>query len=420
MKSAVMVLAALLCASCGGGSSNASKGSTASASAPASSVPAPDPAPSSSAPSSSSSSSSSSGSSGSSSPSAPSAVSAPSYQLIEIPRLAPSGSVTASAVNDQGIVVGNQETSASPRAWLYQQSSGALDELTFEPSETGAAASGISNSGLIAGYEINANTASLQAGFWTAAGGAMLLTGQYQNFTQASAVNDSGTVIGNYGQSGTVASQTLVWTAPAFAETALPGLRCDYCTRIAVAANAINDQGEVAGSSNSSIFSNGQSVSGGVYAVAWSAGVITSLGSLQQSGYSAAYGINVEGEIVGSSRVGASAGAPSHAFLFRQGAMIDLGTLSGDTDSSAASINDADQIVGQSENTAVSDTSRAFLYQNGKMYDLNSLIDPTDPLAGSVTLEEAVSISSNGWIAVNGTDANDPGWQRAFLLVPTG
>jgi probable HAF family extracellular repeat protein len=414
MKSAVIVLAALLCASCGGGSSSASKGPAASDAAPAPSVPAPDPAPSSSTPSSSSTSSSSS-----SSPSAPSSVSALSYHIIEIPRLAPSGSVTASAVNDQGIVVGNQETSTSPRAWLYQQSSGALDELTFEPSETGASASGISNSGLIAGYEINANTASLQAGFWTATGGAILLTGQYQNFTQASAVNDSGTVIGNYGQSGTVSSQALVWSGPAFAETALPGLRCDYCTRISIAANAINDEGEVAGSSNSSIFSNGQYVSGGVYAVAWSAGAITTLGSLEESGYSAAYGINVNGEIVGSSRVGASAGAPSHAFLFRQGTMTDLGTLSGDTDSSAASINDADQIVGQSENTTLSDTSRAFLYQNGKMYDLNSLIDPTDPLAGSVTLEEAVSISSNGWIAVNGTDASDPGWQRAFLLIPS-
>jgi probable HAF family extracellular repeat protein len=413
MKSALIVFAALLCASCGGGSSNASKGSTASASAPASSDPTPAPAPSSSTPSSSSSSSSST-------PAAPSSVSAPSYHLVEIPRLAPSGSVTASAVNEQGIVVGNQETSAAPRAWMYQQSSGALNELTFEPSETGASASGISNSGLIAGFEINANTTTLQAGFWTATGGAMLLTGQYQNFTQASAVNDSGTIIGNYGQSGPVSSQALVWSGPAFAETALPGLRCDHCTRISIAANAINDQGEVAGSSNSSIFSNGQYVSGGVYAVAWSSGAITTLGSLQESGYSAAYGININGEIVGSSRVGGSTGAPSHAFLFRQGAMIDLGTLGGDTDSSAASINDADQIVGQSENTTVSDTSRAFLYQNGKMYDLNSLIVPSDPLAGSVTLENAVSISSNGWIAVNGTDANDPGWQRAFLLVPTG
>jgi hypothetical protein len=62
--------------------------------------------------------------------------------------------------------------------------------------------------------------------------------------------------------------------------------------------------------------------------------------------------------------------------------------------------------------------TRAFLYENGKMYDLGTLIDPSSPLVGVASLQEAVAISSNGWIAVNGTDSNDPGWQRAFLLIP--
>jgi probable HAF family extracellular repeat protein len=95
--------------------------------------------------------------------------------------------------------------------------------------------------------------------------------------------------------------------------------------------------------------------------------------------------------------------------------MTDLGTLSGDTSSSASSINDNGQIVGQSQGNS---TSRAFLYENGQMYDLNSLIDPASPLKGVVSLEDAVSVSSNGWIAVNGTDSRDPGWKRAFLLIP--
>jgi probable HAF family extracellular repeat protein len=96
--------------------------------------------------------------------------------------------------------------------------------------------------------------------------------------------------------------------------------------------------------------------------------------------------------------------------------MTDLGTLAGDSTSSADSINDSGQIVGVSQ----SDTaSRAFLYENGQMYDLNSLVDPASPLVGLVTLDEAVSVSSNGWIAVNGTDSRDPGWTRAFLLIPS-
>jgi probable HAF family extracellular repeat protein len=95
--------------------------------------------------------------------------------------------------------------------------------------------------------------------------------------------------------------------------------------------------------------------------------------------------------------------------------MTDLGTLSGDTNSSASSINATGQIVGSSQSDT---TTRAFLYEDGKMYDLNTLIDPSSPLVGLVSLENAVTISSNGWIAVNGTDSNDPGWQRAFLLIP--
>lgn len=418
MKSAAVVLAALLCTSCGGGSSEQTGSSMASppsaaaaATSPSAGNPAPMP-PASSAPA----------------PSAPAppppqdppASPAPaSYRIVEVPRLAPTGSITASAVNDHGIVVGNQETSTSPRAWMYEQSSGALNELTFEPSETGAAAGGISNTGTIAGYEIDANTASIRAGFWTAAGGAMLLTGQYQEFTQALAANDSGAIIGNFGESGSISSLPLLWSGPEYAQTVLPGLRCDQCDPIMISANAINDAGTIVGSSNASVYNGGQYVSGGIYAVEWQSGNITSLGALQGASYSAAFAVDGGGDVVGSSRVGVASGAPSHAFLYRQGAMLDLGTLDGDTDSSANSINDGGQIVGRSENTAVDDSARAFLYESGHIYDLNTLIDPADPLAGSVRLQEAVSISSNGLIAANGTDDADPGWQRAFLLIPS-
>ncbi|MGH8290753.1 MAG: hypothetical protein ACREV7_17355 [Steroidobacteraceae bacterium] len=305
---------------------------------------------------------------------------------------------------------------------MYQQSSGALDELTFEPGEYGAVPTDISNSDVITGYEYGpAANPGLFPGFWTASGGAVLLTGALSYSAEAVAVNDSGTILGQYADSGSPGSAALLWSGPNYAETTLAGLECDYCPRLGISASAINDSGTAVGQSMSNVVdSNGAVVSGGLFAVEWQSGSVTSLGSLQDSGVSAAYGINSNGDIVGSSRVGASSGAPSHAFLYRQGAMIDLGTLQGDTDSSAASINDSGQIVGQSENTTVGDVSRAFLYQNGQMYDLNASIDPTDPLAGSVNFEDAVGISSNGWIAVNGTDANDPGSERAFLLIPSG
>lgn len=298
---------------------------------------------------------------------------------------------------------------------MYQQSSGALSELTFDPSESGASAGGISDSGVIAGEEISDST-GLHAGFWTVTGGAMLLTGQSDS-EWAVAANDNGTILGDYGDSGSPGSAALTWSAPGYAETVLPGLRCDYCSRLMISANAINDSGTAVGQSLSDIYDdNGALVSGGLFAVEWQSGTATSLGSLQDSGTSAAYGINNSGDIVGVSRVGQASGAPSHAFLFHEGTMMDLGVLQGDANSSADSINDNGQVVGVSSDAA--GTQRAFLYENGQMYDLNSLIDPASPLVGRVSLQEAVGISANGLIAANGTDSQDPGWTRAFLLIP--
>lgn len=411
MRSTIAILAALACASCGGGPSDSSANPSASSTASATSMP---PISTADQTAGTASTATSAPSSAPAAPAAPTASStppaAPIYKIIEIPRLAATGSVTASAVNDQGIVVGQQETTSSPRAWMYQQSSGALDELSLSPSQSGAYANGISDSGVIAGAEIPQGPPL--PGFWTTTGGAMLLTGQYQSSTQAVAANDNGTIIGDYGQSGTISSLPVVWTAPGYAETTLPGLRCDQCTRIDVSASSVNDGGLIAGSST---YGNAADGTSGIHAVEWQGGNITDLGGLQGANYSAAYSINTNGDVVGGSRSDPSSGSPTHAFLYHQGVMTDLGTLAGDSGSSADSINDTGQIVGVSQ----SDTSkRAFLYANGHMYDLNSLIDPASPLAGAVALQEAVGISANGWIAVNGTDSRDPGWTHAFLLIP--
>jgi len=309
--------------------------------------------------------------------------------------------------------VGQIETTTAPRAWIYQQSSGALNELTFDASEDGASASGISDSGTIAGAELGPPV----PGFWTTTGGAMLLTGQYQSFAEAVAANDNGTIVGNYQNSGTIGSLPLVWTAPGYAQSTLPGLPCANCNPTMVTANAVNDAGVIVGSSSyATSNTDGTSATNGTHAVEWLNGTITDLSGLQ-GGDSAAYAVNSSGDIAGGSRTSQANGAPTHAVLFHAGAITDLGTLAGDLDSTANSINDSGQIVGVSSDAA--DTQRAFLYQNGQMYDLNSLIDPSSALAGRVSLQEAVSISANGWIAVNGTDSRDPGWTRAFLLIPS-
>jgi probable HAF family extracellular repeat protein len=359
-------------------------------------------------------------SSGMTSPSsspAPSSASptTPLYEVVEIPRLAATGSVTANAINDQGIVVGEQETTAASLAWMYQESSGALDQLSLNPSETGAYANGISNSGVIAGAALLPPAQPPAPGFWTISGGAMMLT-PYEYSAEAVAANDNGLIIGNEGGPGTVSSQPLVWTAPAYGETALPGLECDHCNRFDTTAAAVNDDGVIVGSGNYSIYdSSGDFVAAGMHAIEWQNGSATDLGALQGADTSAAYSVNGSGDIVGGSRASQASGAPTHAFLYHAGVMTDLGTLAGDSNSTANSINDSGQIVGQSQSDT---TTRAFLYEKGQMYDLNALIDPASALAGLVSLQEAVGISSNGWIAINGTDSRDPGWTRAFVLIP--
>ena len=156
----------------------------------------------------------------------------------------------------------------------------------------------------------------------------------------------------------------------------------------------------------------GSPTGAGDVALEWQDGIVKSLGTLDGSYESGAYGINNKGDVVGFSLTGPDRTSPGHAFVYHAGTMTDLGTLPGDTGSTATSINDSGEVVGASD-------SRAFLYVNGAMYDLNSLIDPTDPLAAVVRLDGAASINSEGWIAVNGTDTRTENLQRAFLLIPS-
>ena len=362
MRLMIAILAAVGCASCGGGSSSgsamdasaSSPPSTAAATTVSTDQPTSTPSTTTSSTSPSSSGAASSAPATSSAPT-PAPASLPFYKIVEIPRLATTGSVTVTGVNDQGVAVGQIETTAAPRAWIYQHSSGALNELSLDPAESGAYANGISNSGVIAGAEVP--NGPPVPGFWTVTGGAMPLSGTYSSYTQAIAANDNGTIIGNYGQSGSVSSLPVVWTAPGYAETTLAGLQCDQCTRSDVVASAVNDSELIAGSSNYSIYDNGAYVSSGMHATEWQDGNITDLGGLQGAEYSAAYAVNASGEVVGGSRTDPSSGAPTHAFLYHQGAMTDLGTLDGDTTSSANAINDGGQIVGASQNDTASRAS---------------------------------------------------------------
>ena len=142
------------------------------------------------------------------------------------------------------------------------------------------------------------------------------------------------------------------------------------------------------------------------------------LGTLGGSNGSASW-INDVGDVVGWAT---AENGFAHAFLYRsatptaRGAnrLIDLGVLSGYFSSFAYSINIKRQVVGCLPNTC----STAFLWENGQMSDLNDLIPPNS----SLHLGVAFNINDSGWIVGLGLPPRCTNYDmcgHGFLLIPT-
>ncbi len=154
--------------------------------------------------------------------------------------------------------------------------------------------------------------------------------------------------------------------------------------------------------------------------------------------YSAATGVNVRNEVVGSSN--------GRAFLYVNGAMRDLGTLGGNQ-SAARGINDRGQVVGMAANAQGQPT--AFLYDGAMRalpgWDYATAIDISNRAQviasdegahgylvadGKATrLDQLPDVASRGWHHLEPKGINDRGWivgtafnaegqSRAFLLIP--
>jgi probable HAF family extracellular repeat protein len=150
------------------------------------------------------------------------------------------------------------------------------------------------------------------------------------------------------------------------------------------AAYGVNDAGTVVG--------DGQLADGSFRGIIWSpAGSMILLGTLGGRS-SQATDISTGGDVVGFASV--SSGY-QHAFSMTDALMIDLGTLGGGS-SYAYGINASDEIVGYS--WLANGGQHAFLYYQGTMLDLNSLI----PSNSGWELLQAYGINDSGQITGEG------------------
>jgi probable HAF family extracellular repeat protein len=235
-------------------------------------------------------------------------------------------------------------------------------------------ASAINDTGQVVGYSHTIGNAAYYATLWdvgaTASNLGTLPGGAYSS---ASALNDAGDVAGySYTASGT--HHATVWSGTSATDLGTLGGTHSYAT-------AINTSGQLAGYSN-------PTGSYSFHATLWSGTTATDLGTLGGAS-SFARSINTSGHVVGYADI--TGNAHQHATLWNGTSVTDLGTMGG-TDSLAIAINDTDQVVGISYIAAV---------QHATLWDGIASIDLGGPDTGALAINSAGQVV--GWTRTAGT-----------------
>jgi probable HAF family extracellular repeat protein len=250
---------------------------------------------------------------------------------------------TARSINDLGQVVGGFAPNGTSVAFLLDR--GVVTKLDVPIGTTDSLASAINNQGEVL---VNTSAGSGSAAYlWVH--GAQRQIPSLGGFIEANALNQLGQVVGDSSPTGTAPSHAFLWSGGQSIDLGvLPGGEaggdCGFCVAPNFStATAINDSGEIVG----------QSAAAGqvLHAFLWRGGGMEDLGTLPGDNRSYASAINSRGQIVGWS--GHATGVIidyTRAVLWSDGTIVKLDELipadSGWTIDIAAAINSSGQIAG--------------------------------------------------------------------------
>lgn len=240
---------------------------------------------------------------------------------------------TATAINADGEVVGyDYPFSGNARAFRWSRALGMIEILGLPYTCLSTRALGISKSGDVVGMCLVNSQQGVFRPFRWSANFRMEDLGTLDNDLGgvATAINDRGEIVG-YSTPSSIYDDArgAMWNG-AGKIVQVGNCAVDWCYTLA---NAINNSGDVVGTSNSNAF------------VRWRDGSLRDIGGLSGARYSTAVGINDAGEIVGVSYPVPDNGGIRSFIWTAAGGMREL-RVSGKTEFLVTAINDKGQIVG--------------------------------------------------------------------------
>ncbi len=180
----------------------------------------------------------------------------------------------------------------------------------------------------------------------------------------------------------------------------------------AIVANAVNDEGHIAGAAGAGNNHN--------EAYLYSHGVLTGLGYLPDGRDSQAYAINVRDQVVGN---GLNSSGNFEGFVYRGGALTGIGFLPGGNYSIAVGINERGQVVGTAYESPYDEGAmgaRAILYSDGVMRTIGVL--PGGSYSVGAAINERGEVVGSGDVNAGPEQAflYSGGVMRALGLLPGG